>query len=91
MHAYARREAAGHGQRGCGLRKQLVGAAGFEAGGVGDEPFCLLDNSPEAQARLSAQMDALGDGRSLPVIDEERGEEGKMGATVAPGGYNNGD
>ena len=54
-------------------RSIRVAAHILEAGGVGDEPFCLLDNSPEAQARLTAQMDALGDGRSLPVIDEGRG------------------
>jgi hypothetical protein len=30
-------------------------------------------------------------GKRAIVACEERGEEGKMGATVAPGGYNNGD
>lgn len=42
-----------------------------EAAGVEDEPFCALDNTEEAAARLAAQMDALADGRAFPAISED--------------------
>lgn len=44
-----------------------------EAAGVADEPLESLDNSPAGQARLAAQMSALADGRTLPVLDEAAG------------------
>ncbi len=51
-----------------------VGAHVLEVAGVPDEPFCALDNSLEANARLDAQLDALADGRRIPAIDAEAGE-----------------
>lgn len=45
-----------------------------ELAGIADEPFCALDNSPEAAARLAAQMAALADGRRVPTIDEGAGQ-----------------
>lgn len=53
-------------------RNIRVSAHILEAAGVSDEAFCLLDNSPEAQARLSSQMDAVSGSRGLPVIDQGR-------------------
>ena len=51
-----------------------VGAHLLEVAGVPDVPFDALDNSPEAQARLSGQLDSLADGRAFPVIDEDAGK-----------------
>ena len=45
-----------------------------ELAGIADEPLCALDNAPESQSRLAAQMAALADGRRMPVIDEAAGE-----------------
>ncbi len=45
-----------------------------ECAGVPDEHFCALDNSPEANARLASQMDALADGRDFPAIDPAAAE-----------------
>ncbi len=42
-----------------------------ECAGVADEHFCVADNSPEGNARLAAQMDALADGRDFPAIDAD--------------------
>lgn len=60
-----------------------VSAHVLECAGVSDEPFSALDNSPAANERLEAQMDALEDGRDFPAIDEEAGKrmvEGIMAA-----------
>ena len=51
-----------------------VAAHVAECAGVADEPFCALDNSPEANARLADQMDALADGRGFPAIDAAAAE-----------------
>lgn len=51
-----------------------VAAHAAELAGVADEPLAALDNSPEANAELARQMDALADGRRVPVIDEAAGE-----------------
>ena len=48
-----------------------VSAHVAECAGVADEPFRALDNSPEAIAKLAAQMDALADGRDFPAIDRD--------------------
>ncbi|MBM6774076.1 chorismate synthase [Olsenella profusa] len=45
-----------------------------ELAGVEDVPFSALDNSPEAASELRRQVDALGDGRRVPVIDTDAGE-----------------
>lgn len=45
-----------------------VSAHVAECAGVADEPFCVADNSPEANAILATQMDALADGRDFPAI-----------------------
>jgi chorismate synthase len=57
------------------LAKQGVRVAAHLASvaNVDDEPFSALDNSPEAQQRLAAQMDALADGRTFPTIDKAAG------------------
>ena len=47
-----------------------------ECAGVADEHFCALGNSPAANERLAAQMDALADGRDFPAIDA--GAAGRM-------------
>ncbi len=51
-----------------------VSAHVAECAGVADEPFCALDNSPEANARLARQMDDLADGRDFPAIDPAAAE-----------------
>ena len=51
-----------------------VAAHAAELAGVTDVPLAALDNSPEANAELARQMDALADGRRVPVIDEAAGE-----------------
>ena len=45
-----------------------VSAHVAECAGVADEPFCVADNSPEANSLLARQMDALADGRDFPAI-----------------------
>ena len=57
-----------------------VAAHVLEAAGVRDEEFDALDNSPAANERLAAQMDALEGGRSLPTLSEVAA--GKMSAAV---------
>lgn len=59
-----------------------VAAHVAECAGVADEAFCALDNSPEANARLAAQMDALADGRNFPAIDPAAAER-MTGAIMA--------
>jgi chorismate synthase len=56
-----------------------VSAHLLEVAGVKDEAFAALDCSGEASALLSAQMDALCDGRELAVIDDEA-REGMLAA-----------
>lgn len=51
-----------------------VAAHVAECAGVPDEPFCALDNSPEAEALLASQMDELADGRDFPALSEEAAE-----------------
>ena len=45
-----------------------------ELAGIKDTPFSALDNALEANALLARQMDALGDGRRMPTIDEAAGQ-----------------
>jgi len=63
-----------------GIALQLLGRAGvrvaahiLEIDGVPDAPFTSIDASPEGLAALAREMDALGDGRSFPVLDEAAG------------------
>lgn len=58
-----------------------IAAHAAEIAGVADEPFCALDTTPAALATLSAQMDALADGRDFPTVEEEAGSE--MQAAIA--------
>ena len=51
-----------------------VGAHVAEVAGVADEPLDALSNTPEAAQHLARQLDALADGRRMPVLDAEAGE-----------------
>ena len=48
-----------------------VSAHAAEVAGIEDEPFCALELGKEAAAKLAGQMDALADGRKMPVLSEE--------------------
>ena len=52
-----------------------VSAHVLEVAGIADEPFAALDNSPEANALLQAQIDALEDGRAVPAISKAAADE----------------
>ena len=55
-------------------RNVRIAAHVAELAGIPDEPFAALDNSPEANALLARQMDALADGRRMPTVDAAAGE-----------------
>lgn len=55
-------------------RGVTVRAHAAELAGIEDVPFSALDNSPESAAELERQVEMLGDGRRVPVIDEEAGK-----------------
>ncbi|MBP3886016.1 MAG: chorismate synthase [Olsenella sp.] len=57
-----------------GLRGVRIGAHLLEVAGITDEAFDALDNSPAASQRLRAQLDALADGRTFPVLSQPAGE-----------------
>lgn len=50
-----------------------IGAHLSQVGGVPDDPFAAYETSPEAQAELMSQLDALADGREFPTISPEAG------------------
>ena len=54
-------------------RGVLVRAHVAELAGIEDAPFSALDNSPEANEALDAEMAALSDGRRVPTIDSDAG------------------
>ena len=54
-----------------------------ELAGIADEPFCALDNSPEANQRLAEQMEAVTRGGRVPVINAEAGERMVQAVTEA--------
>lgn len=63
-----------------GIALQALAARGVRIGAhllsvadVTDERFDAIDNSPAAQARLAAQLDALAAGPRFPTIDDEAG------------------
>ena len=51
-----------------------VSAHAAEVAGIPDEPFCAFELGKDAEAVLAGQMDALSDGRTLPVLSEEAAE-----------------
>lgn len=46
-----------------------IGAHLAQVGSAHDEPFSARELTPDAQARLQAQLGALSDGRAFPAID----------------------
>ena len=51
-----------------------VGAHLAQVGEALDEPFCAQEMGAAAQETLSAQLDALADGRAFPTISQKAGE-----------------
>ena len=64
-----------------GIALQILEKAGIriaahllEVDGIADAPFTVRDSSRAGLAALSAEMNALADGREFPVIDDAAGE-----------------
>ncbi len=64
-----------------GIARQMLAARGvriaahlLRVGSAADEPFCALAHDADSRRRLVGQLDALGDGRTFPVISMSAGD-----------------